>query len=74
VSRSNDGELARTLTNRAYEKRTLQWDEALEGKVAALGNDQILAAMKKALAIEKISMVQSGDFAKVSKEVAAQPK
>jgi zinc protease len=74
VSRSNDGELARTLANRAYEKRTLQWDEALEAKVAALGNDQILAAMKKALTLEKISMVQSGDFAKVSKDVAAQPK
>jgi zinc protease len=69
VSRANDRELARTLGGREYLRRTLKWDEALESKVAALTNAQILAAMKKAIDPSKISIVQAGDFAK-----AAQPQ
>ena len=68
VSRSNDRELVRTLTQRAFEGRTLSWDKELEEKIAALTNDPIQAAMKKAINPEKISFVQSGDFAKVKKD------
>jgi len=38
--------------------------------VAALTNDQILAAMRKHIDPAKISMVQSGDFAKVKQQAA----
>ncbi len=64
VSRANDRELARTLAGREYLGRTLRWDETFEGKVSALTNDQILAAMKKFIDPSKISTVQAGDFAK----------
>jgi len=66
VSRSNDRELARTLAGRDYLDRTLTWDEALEAKVGALTNAQILAAMKKFIDPSKISMVQAGDFKKAA--------
>ena len=58
----------RTLTQRAFEGRTLAWDEELEKKISALTNDPIQAAMKKVINPEKISFVQSGDFAKVKKD------
>jgi zinc protease len=66
VSRSSDRELARTLAAREYLDRTLMWDEALESKVAALTNAQIVAAMKKFIDPAKISTVQAGDFKKVA--------
>ncbi|HEX5042930.1 MAG TPA: pitrilysin family protein [Candidatus Polarisedimenticolaceae bacterium] len=68
VSRSNDRELVRTLTQRAFEGRTLAWDEEIEKKIAGLTNDPIQAAMKKVIQPEKISFVQSGDFSKVKKD------
>jgi zinc protease len=66
VSRSNDRELVRTLASREYLGRTLAWDEAYESKVAAVTNEQILAAMKKFIDPSKISIVQAGDFKKAA--------
>lgn len=69
VSRSTDRELARTLAGREYVGRTLEWDEKMDRVVEALTNDQIVSAMKKFLDLDKISIVQAGDFAK-AKETA----
>jgi zinc protease len=70
VSRSTDRELAGALARRAYQKRTLEWDEAMEAKIEALTNDEIVAAMKKFIDPAKISIIEAGDFTK-AKEAAA---
>jgi zinc protease len=67
VSRGQDRELARRLRERDFQGRTLAWDAELEGKIAALTPDQILAAMRRHLVPERISQVQAGDFARVGK-------
>jgi zinc protease len=72
VSRSSDRELASTLVAREHEKRTLAWDEAVESKVAALTNAEIVAAMKKHINPAKISLVQAGDFARVKAQAPAE--
>ena len=58
---------------RAYEGRTLEWDEKLEAKVAALTPQQIQTAMKKAIDPAKISFVLSGDSAFSSSAVHVLP-
>ena len=67
VSRSSDRELARALAAREFQGRTLAWDEQLEKKVTSLTPEEILAAMKKTIDPARISLVQSGDFAKAKK-------
>jgi zinc protease len=68
VSRGMDRELARTLVQRSYQDRTLTgFDAVLETKVQALTNADIQAALKARLQVKKLSMVQSGDFAKAAK-------
>jgi zinc protease len=70
VSRSNDGELARNLGQRAFQNRTLAWDADLEKKVGALTPEQINAAMKKFINPAKICKVEAGDFAKAAQAPA----
>lgn len=62
VSRANDGELVGSLSSNEYLGRTMAWDAAFEQKIAALTNDQIVAALRKHLDVAKISIVQSGSF------------
>ena len=64
VGRAQDGELARTLANDLFLKRSLAWDAALEQKVQALTPDQVNAAVRKWLVPDKLSMIKAGDFAK----------
>jgi zinc protease len=67
VNRSQDSGLAGTLNNYLFIKRDLMWDKAFEEKVMALTAEQINAAMKKHMAIDKINIVKAGDFAKGKK-------
>ncbi len=62
VSRANDGELVGALAGNEYLGRTLAWDAALEQKIAALTNEQIVTALRKHIDVAKISIVQSGSF------------
>jgi zinc protease len=74
VSRSQDRELVRTLAARSYQGRTLAFDSDLESRVEKLSPDEILAAFKRHLDPNKITIVISGDFAKAKKaEEAARP-
>lgn len=66
VSRSQDQELATRLAQLEHRGRTLEWEAALEEKVKALTAKEILDAMRRHVKIEKISIVQVGDFAKGS--------
>jgi zinc protease len=63
VERAQDAGLARALANSLYLGRTMAWDAALEQKVNALTSDQITAALRKHVQMDKLAMVKAGDFA-----------
>lgn len=63
-SRGQDVSLMNTLINNLFIGRTFTWDGELEQKVQSLTPEQINAAMKKYLKVDKISIVKAGDFAK----------
>lgn len=63
-ARGQDLGLAGNLINHLFTGRTFAWEDELDKKVQSLTADQINAAMKKFLAIDKISIVKAGDFAK----------
>ena len=64
VSRAQDNELTRTLSNSLFLKRTLAWDAALEQKVTALTADEVNAALRRHLSLDKLTVVKAGDFNK----------
>jgi zinc protease len=64
VSRAQDASLARTLANYLFLKRTLQWDADFERKVGALTAEQVSAALRKHIIMDKLSLFKAGDFAK----------
>jgi zinc protease len=66
VSRAQDQELARRLTQFRYLNRTLAWDAELEKKIAALTPDEIAAAMRRHIDPSKFTIVKAGDFAKAA--------
>jgi zinc protease len=64
VGRSEDGQLLGTLAGRLRFDRTMEYDKALEAKVAALTPDQISAAFRKHIDPAALSIVKAGDFKK----------
>ena len=66
VNRAEDGSLARTLTSRDYDGRTMLWDEELEKKVAALTPEDIAKAVRSTIDLEQVSIVKAGDFKKAA--------
>jgi zinc protease len=62
--RGADGQLAGVLTNYLFLNRTFAWDEALDKKVESLTLEEVNAAIKKYLNLDKISIFKAGDFAK----------
>jgi zinc protease len=68
TSRTQDGALAGRLVSNLFLGRDLAWQAALEAKVKALSNEQILAALRKYLVPGKLSIVKAGDFAKAEKK------
>lgn len=64
VSRAQDAGLSGTLNYYLFINRDLRWDEAFEQKVMELTPEQINAAMKKHISLEKINIIKAGDFAR----------
>ncbi len=64
VTRSQDQQLAGRMATDLFLERTLKWDADLEKKVAALTVDQVNAALRKYVSLEKVSIFKAGDFAK----------
>jgi zinc protease len=64
VSRSNDNELAFTLSSLLYLDRTLEFPEKVESAVSALTGEQIVSAMRRYIDPAQISFVKAGDFKK----------
>ena len=67
TSRAQDRELAGSLAGNLHVGRTMAWGGELEAKVQALGNDQILAALRRHLDPARLNVVRAGDFAKAAK-------
>jgi zinc protease len=63
VSRGQDRELARLLVRREFEGRTMEFERALDDRIAALGAEETLAALKKWVDPAQVSIVVAGDFA-----------
>ncbi|GIV37843.1 MAG: peptidase M16 [Cyclobacteriaceae bacterium] len=68
VGRAQDSQVASTLNNYLFIGRDYKWDEAFEKKVMELTAEQINAAMKKYLSLEKMNIVKAGDFAKAKSQ------
>ena len=61
---SNDRTLAGYLSNRLYLNRDMSWTKALLNKLDQLEPDDIKKAMVRHLALDGLSIVVAGDFAK----------
>ena len=72
LSRAQDRELASNLASSLFAGRTLAFDAQLEQKIAALSPQDIVAALRRRLDWNKMSVVKAGDFAK-KKPSAATP-
>jgi zinc protease len=70
LSRAQDRELSGRLNNYLFLNRTIAWDAALAESIKNLTAEQIVAAMRKHITADKISIVKAGDFAKAK---AAKP-
>jgi zinc protease len=64
VARSQDQQLALTLSRREFFDRTMKFDEALEAKVAALTPEQVSEAFRRHVDLSALSYVKAGDFKK----------
>jgi zinc protease len=73
VSRSNDRALAALLADTAYVGRTMLYYAELEKKIQGLTTETVLAAVKKYIAPQQLTIVVAGDFeaaAKAAKDPA----
>ena len=64
LQRADEDKLADMLKSRERWGRTMQWDEQLEAKVAALTPQQVNEALRRHLDPSAISIVKGGDFKK----------
>lgn len=63
VSRSVDRELAGLLRDRAWQGRTLEWDEQIEGEVATLEVSAVVEGLRRWLDPRDLVISHAGDFA-----------
>jgi zinc protease len=64
VSRATDRELMGTLNTGLYLGRTLDHDARIEARTLALTGDEILAALRRHLDPDRLTIVRAGDFAR----------
>jgi zinc protease len=62
VGRSQDAALLGLISVREEHDRTLQWDEQMDAKLAALTVDQINAAIRRHMSLDQLTIVKAGDF------------
>lgn len=71
VQRSDDRSLARILSSRGRDDRTLAWDEGLENKIRNLTPNDINSAMRAIIDPAQVSIVKAGDFKKAAAAAAS---
>lgn len=64
VARANDGNVLNLLQSQLQNNRTTAFSAELEKKVAMLTPEQVTAALKKHVALERLSFFRAGDFKK----------
>jgi len=64
VGRAQDGALVGLMAARLRYDRDMEWDKAMEAKVAALTPEQIVAALRQFIDPAQLSFVKAGDFKK----------
>ncbi len=74
VMRAQDAQIMDKLSNYQLFGRTFKHDEEFENRIKALTNNDILAAMKKYVIPEKISIVKAGDYEGAAKKMAEKNK
>jgi zinc protease len=66
LQRADESNLAGVLEAVERWGRTMQWDEQLDAKVAALTPEQVNAALKRHIDPSVLSIVKGGDFKKAN--------
>jgi zinc protease len=66
LQRADESSLAGALATVERWGRTMQWDEQLETKVAALTPEQVNSALKRHVDPSALSIVKGGDFKKAN--------
>ncbi|MCU0471664.1 MAG: insulinase family protein [Arcicella sp.] len=74
VMRAQDVQVMDKLSNYQLFGRTFKYDAEFENRINALTNNDILAAMRKYVVPEKISIVKAGDYAGAAKKIAEKNK
>jgi zinc protease len=74
VMRAQDGAVMDKLSNYQLFGRTFKYDAEFENRIKALTNNDILAAMRKYVVPEKISIVKAGDYEGAAKKTAEKNK
>ena len=63
LARAQDGNLVGMLTQALYFDRTLEWDSEFEAQVQNLTVEDVNAAVRRHLDLNKMTFVKAGDFA-----------
>jgi len=64
VSRAQDRELVGKLVSQQFDGRTMAFDAEMDNKLKALTGEQIIAAMRRHLKVDALTIVKAGDFKK----------
>lgn len=70
LRRSQDAALAGKLSSNLFNDRTMMWDKQMEEKVANLTLEEVNAAMKQYVDVDKMIIIKAGDFAGAAKKDA----
>jgi zinc protease len=62
VGRTQDAALLNLIVAREEVGRTLAWDEQLDAKLEALTVEQVNAAFRRHVSLDRLSVVKAGDF------------
>ena len=69
LGRAQDGSLVSMLTQGLYFDRTLEWDSEFEERIGDLTVEDVNAAVRRHLDLNKMTFVKAGDFAGVEPSV-----
>jgi zinc protease len=64
LSRTQDRQLANRMGSYLFAKRTFAWDIDFEKRIAALTPEQVNAALRRNLDLDRLSIVTAGAFKK----------
>jgi zinc protease len=71
TGRAQDGGLARTLASYLYYGRTLEYDAALEQRLAKLTTEDVRQALRRHVDVKKLTVVKAGDFTGAKNKASA---